>query len=340
MERKPIEISWGSLWRILGFAIFSYALFSGAQIFLALFASIVISAGLDFIVDYLEKKRIPRTLAVILVFLAIILAIVALIYLIIPYIIADLSTVLINLNKSQIGSFLGPLFDLKATQTLGTLINNISASLWGGGSPVDTISAILGSVGLAFAVVIIAFYLAISRDGVERFIRAVFPFEYESAALSIYDKSRKKIGSWFRTQLFASAIMGFLVWGSLSIIGLKHAFLVSIFAAVFELIPFIGPILAGAIAFIFAFTDSPTLAFSTLIIFLVLHQLESHVLVPLLTRRSVGLHPVIVIFALLLGIEFGGFLGAVVAVPLAAVLQEVVEHRVIRRSPVPEYNEQ
>ena len=338
MEKKQIEISWNSLWRILGFAIFSYMLFNGAQIFLALFASIVISAGLDFVVDFLERRKIPRTLAVILVFLGIIMAVIALIYLIIPYIIADLNTVLINLDKSSIGSLLGPVFNLKATQTFGSLVNNISASLWGSGSPIDAISAILGSVGLVFAVVIIAFYMAISRDGIERFIRAVLPFEYESAALSIYDKSRKKIGSWFKTQLLSSAIMGFLVWGSLSIIGLKHAFLVSVFAAVFQIVPFIGPILAGAIAFIFAFTTSPALALYTVIIFLILHQIESHLLVPLLTRRSVGLHPIIVIFALLLGIEFGGFLGAVVAVPLAAVLQEVVEHRAIRRNKIPEYN--
>lgn len=340
MEKKQIEISWNSLWRILGFAIFSYILFNGAQIFLALFASIVISAGLDFVVDFLERRKIPRTLAVILVFLGIIVAVIALIYLIIPYIIADFNTVLINLNKSSIGSLLGPVFNLKATQTFGSLVNNISSSLWGSGSPLDAISAILGSVGLVFAVVIIAFYMAISRDGIERFIRAVFPFEYESSALSIYEKSRKKIGSWFKTQLLSSAIMGFLVWGSLSIIGLKHAFLVSIFAAVFQIVPFIGPILAGAIAFIFAFTVSPALALYTLIIFLILHQLESHILVPLLTRRSVGLHPVIVIFALLLGIEFGGFLGAVVAVPLAAVLQEIVEYRSIRKSQIPEYNEE
>lgn len=340
MEKKQIEISWNSLWRILGFAIFSYILFNGAQIFLALFASIVISAGLDFVVDFLERRKIPRTLAVILVFLGIIVAVIALIYLIIPYIIADFNTVLINLNKSSIGSLLGPVFNLKATQTFGSLVNNISSSLWGSGSPLDAISAILGSVGLVFAVVIIAFYMAISRDGIERFIRAVFPFEYEASALSIYEKSRKKIGSWFKTQLLSSAIMGFLVWGSLSIIGLKHAFLVSIFAAVFQIVPFIGPILAGAIAFIFAFTVSPALALYTLIIFLILHQLESHILVPLLTRRSVGLHPVIVIFALLLGIEFGGFLGAVVAVPLAAVLQEIVEYRSIRKSQIPEYNEE
>ena len=203
-----IEISWGTLWRILGFAIFSYILFSGAKIFLALFAAIVISSGLDFIVDFLEKKKVPRTLAVVLVFLGIIISAVAIIYLIIPYIIADFNTVLISLNKSSIGSFLGPVFNLKATQTFGTLLNNISASLWGSGSPIETITAILGGAALAFAVIIIAFYLAISRDGIERFIRAVFPLEYESTALSIYEKSRKKIGTWLRTQLLASAIMG------------------------------------------------------------------------------------------------------------------------------------
>ncbi len=335
-----IEISWGTLWRILGFAIFSYILFSGAKIFLALFAAIVISSGLDFIVDFLEKKKVPRTLAVVLVFLGIIISAVAIIYLIIPYIIADFNTVLISLNKSSIGSFLGPVFNLKATQTFGTLLNNISASLWGSGSPIETITAILGGAALAFAVIIIAFYLAISRDGIERFIRAVFPLEYESTALSIYEKSRKKIGTWLRTQLLASAIMGFLVWGSLSIIGLKHAFLVAIFAAIFELVPFIGPILAGAVAFIFAFTTSPALALYTLIIFLILHQLEANIIVPLLTRRSVGLHPVVVIFALLLGIEFGGLLGAIVAVPLAAFLQEVLEHRTTGKYPVPAYNEE
>jgi predicted PurR-regulated permease PerM len=337
MEKRSIEISWVSLWRIFIFLIFAATLYLGSQILLALFAAIVISSGLDFMVDFLEKRKIPRTLAVILIFLGFMLAIAAVIYLVIPFVVADLNTVLVSLNKSKLGAWFGPAFNLKATQSVGALIDKLTSQIWGGGtSPIDTLSALLGSVGLAIAIIIISFYLAVSRDGVERFLRAVMPLEYEAPALSIYERSRKKIGSWFRTQILASFIMGVLVWASLAILGLKHAFIIAMFAAVFELVPFVGPILAGAIAFIFALTSSPVIALYTLIVFLILHQFESHVLVPLLTRRAVGLHPVIVIVALLIGIETSGLLGAIIAVPMAAVLQEVIEHRSWGRVPRPE----
>ncbi len=337
MEKRVIEISWGSLWRIFIFLIFAAFLYMGRQILLALFAAIIISSGLDFIVDFLERRKIPRTFAVIMIFLGLIIVAAAVIYLIVPFVVADLNGVVLFLNQSKLGAWLGPAFNLKATQSVGTLINKFTAQIWGGGtSPLDTLSAVLGSLGLAVAVVVISFYLTISRDGVERFIRAVAPLAYEAPALSIYERSRKKIGMWLRAQLLTSCVMGVLVWGSLAILGLKHAFLVGIFAAIFELVPFVGPILAGAIAFLFAMASSPVLAVYTLIIFLVLHQFEAHVLVPLLTRRAVGLHPVVVIVALLIGIELAGLLGAVIAVPLAAVLQEVVEHRSWGRVPRPE----
>lgn len=309
----------------------------GRQILLALFAAIIISSGLDFIVDFLERRKIPRTLAVILIFLGLLLLAAAVIYLIIPFVVADLNGVIISLNQSKLGAWLGPAFNLKANQSVGALINKLTAQIWGGDtSPLDTLSTLLGSAGLAIAVVIISFYLTISRDGVERFIRAVIPLAYEAPALSIYQRSRKKIGMWFRMQIFASFIMWALVWGSLSLLGLKHAFLIGMFAAVFELVPFVGPILAGAVAFLFALADSTILALYTLIVFLVLHQFEAHVMIPLLTRRAVGLHPVIVIVSLLIGLELAGLLGAVIAVPLAAVLQEVVEHRSWSRVPKPE----
>jgi len=122
-----------------------------------------------------------------------------------------------------------------------------------------------------------------------------------------------------------SAIMGFIVWGGLTILGVRYAFLIAILAALFELVPFVGPILSGAVAVVSALLTSTTLALYTLIFFLIAQQLESHVLVPLLSRRSVGLHPVIVIIALLIGAEVGGVLGIIIAVPVAAIVQEVVQ---------------
>jgi predicted PurR-regulated permease PerM len=98
-----------------------------------------------------------------------------------------------------------------------------------------------------------------------------------------------------------------------------------IVAAVFEIVPFVGPILSGALAVLMALSVSVSLALYTLIAFLVIQQFESHVLVPLLMRRTLGLHPVIVIIALLIGAEVGSVLGVLISVPAAAVFEEALD---------------
>ena len=182
----------------------------------------------------------------------------------------------------------------------------------------------MGGFGLALAVIVSSFYLCLSRDGVERFLKVVVPPDSEAAALRIYERSREKMGSWFRMQLFSSAIMGLIIWGGLSLLGVRYAFLIGILGAFFEIIPFVGPILSGVLAVASAIATSAALAVYTLVFFLVAQQFEAHFLVPILNRRSVGLHPVIVITAVLIGAEVGGFLGIVIAIPAAAVFQEVI----------------
>jgi predicted PurR-regulated permease PerM len=167
----------------------------------------------------------------------------------------------------------------------------------------------------------------LSRGGVERFLLAVMPADLESAAIRIYERSVKKIGAWFRSQLLLSIIVGGLVLVTLLLLDVRYAFLIAVLTAVFELMPFIGPIISGSVAILAALTTSPELALYVLIAFVVIHQIENHVLVPLLVGRGVGLHPVIVIIALLIGAEIGGLLGVIISVPAAVVFQEIVEDR-------------
>jgi predicted PurR-regulated permease PerM len=204
----------------------------------------------------------------------------------------------------------------------GTISNQF---LSGQSSPISIFSNFIGSFGLALAVVVSSFYLSIGHDGVEQFLRVVTPPDYEEATMRIYARSKQLIGSWFRMQLLLSVIMGFIVWGGLAILGVKYSFLIGVVAACFELVPFLGPIMSGAVAIVAALLTSTTLAVYTMIFFLVAQQFESHILVPLLSRRSVGLHPVIVIVALLIGAEIGGVLGIIISVPTAAVFQEVIQ---------------
>lgn len=326
MTKTEFEISWGTLWRILIFGVIALLFYEGRQIFLGVFLAIIISSGLESIVDAMERIRLPRSVSVILIFLAALIALIVLIYTVVPFVLVEFNTIFAGTNAASLGGFGSFLMNLRASQSVSGAISKISSQfLSGNASPLDLFSNIVGSFGLAVAVIISSFYLSLGRDGVERFLEVVVPPDYEAVVMKVYQRSRKLIGSWFRMQMLASLIMGFIVWGGLTIIGVKYAFLIGVFAGIFELVPFLGPILAGSIAVVAALLTSTTLAFYTLIFFLLAQQFEANILIPLLSRRSIGLHPVIVIVALLIGAEIGGVLGIVISVPAAAVFQEVVQ---------------
>jgi predicted PurR-regulated permease PerM len=323
MDRRMFDITWESLWRILIFVILVAILYQGRQIILGLFLAIIISSGLEGIIDAFARIGLPRSISVILIFLAAIVSTIIVLYAIVPVLIVELNTILAGAGKSISGN-LGFILDLKS-QSAASALSKISSQFLNGGTPLDFFSNAVGSFGLAIAVIISSFYLSLSEDGVERFIKVVIPPDYESVALKIYGHSRRLIGMWFRTQILMSVIMGVTVWAGLSVLHVPYAFLIGFLAAVFELVPFVGPIISGAIAVVFALTVSSSLGLYTLIFFLVAQQFESNVLVPILSKRAVGLHPVIVIVALLIGAEIGGLLGIIISVPAAAVFQEVIQ---------------
>jgi predicted PurR-regulated permease PerM len=323
MERHTFDISWETLWRILLFIVIVAILYQGRQIVLGLFLAIIISSGLDGIVDALERVGLPRSISVILIFLLAVVVLLFVLYSLIPVLIVELNTVFSGAGSSVAGP-LGFLLSLKS-QSASAAISKISTELLSSGSPFNFLSNAFGSFTLVFAVIVSSFYLCLSQDGVERFLKVVIPPDYEDTALKIYAHSRRLIGSWFRTQLLLSLIMGAIVWVGLSLLHVPYAFLIAFIAAVCELVPFVGPIISGAFGVVSALTVSTTLALYALIFFIIAQQLESNLFVPILNRRSVGLHPVIVIIALLIGAEIGGFMGIFIAVPAAAVFQEVIQ---------------
>ncbi|HEX4104055.1 MAG TPA: AI-2E family transporter [Candidatus Paceibacterota bacterium] len=326
MEKREYEISWATLWRILIFVVLIAVFYEGREILLGLFLAIVISSGLEGLVNLLERAGLPRSLSVILIFLIILFVIVFIIYSLTPVVIVELNTIFSGAGKVSASGSLAALLSSKAAETLSNFASQLSSSvLTGSASPLTAFSNAIGSVGLAVAVILCSFYLTLTKDGVERFMKVVFPPSYEETALRVYERSKKLIGTWFKTQILMSLIMGVTVWIGLAILHVPYALLIASLAAIFELVPFVGPFLSGALAVIAALSVSSTLAIYTLIFFIIAQQFESNVLVPILSQQLVGLHPVIVIVALLIGAEIGGFLGIVISVPAAGVFQEVIQ---------------
>jgi len=184
----------------------------------------------------------------------------------------------------------------------------------------SVLSAIFG----IFTLFVITFYWTTERARVKRLVLGQVRLERRDHAYDVWDRIEEKLGGWVRGQLILSAIIGVMSAVGYFLLGLDYWLALAIIAGVTEVIPFLGPILAGTAAVAVALTESPQTAIFTLIFVVALQQVENAVLVPRVLQNAVGLSPLSVILAVLIGGAVLGPLGAIVAIPVAAAGQVLV----------------
>jgi predicted PurR-regulated permease PerM len=189
-----------------------------------------------------------------------------------------------------------------------------------------TASIIFGGALSFLLTIVLSFYLAVQEDGVGNFLRIVSPIRHHDYIINLWKRSQKKIGYWMQGQMLLGIIVGILVYLGLMVLGVRHALLLASIAAAFELIPIFGPILAAVPAVLIALVDGgATDGFLVVGLYLIIHQFENHLLYPLVVRKIVGISPMVVILALVIGAKLAGFLGAILAVPIASALMEWID---------------
>jgi predicted PurR-regulated permease PerM len=134
-----------------------------------------------------------------------------------------------------------------------------------------------------------------------------------------------KVSAWLRAQFILAGVMGTFAAIGLGLMEVPYFYVIALVAAVGETIPIVGPVIGGITAVAVAITVSAKLALMVGTYFLVLHQLEANVLVPKIMERSVGVSPVAVMVALLVGGSLMGLVGAILAIPTAALLSVIIE---------------
>jgi predicted PurR-regulated permease PerM len=149
-------------------------------------------------------------------------------------------------------------------------------------------------------------------------------------------KADRAIGGYLRGQILIAIVLGFMLWIGLSLIGVPLATAISVLAAVFNLVPYLGPIVATIPAVLLGFTVSPLTALLALIVFFAANQIEAHALGPVILAKSTDLHPVTVLVSILVGVGFLGLLGAFLAVPVVALAKVVLEEYLLTRPPYQE----
>ncbi|MBI2637337.1 MAG: AI-2E family transporter [Candidatus Sungbacteria bacterium] len=329
---RPIDISYKvfvKFFLVVGAVVALYAI---SHIVASLLFAVVIASAIEPAILWLRKYKTPRLLGVIIIYL-IVLSIFAGVFLLLVPVLVDeynaFDSSVIELYQARLFSELNA-FDnipfLRFVSENAELIIENGYSQLGQitGSAVGIASAVFGGLFSLIILAVVSFYLAAQEGGIENFLRLITPLEYEEYLIDLWTRSQKKMGQWLRAQLLLGVLIGVMVFISLTLLGVQYALLLAMLAMIFEIIPIIGPILAAVPAVLIALIQKPILGLVIVLVYFFIQQIESHLIVPVVMRRAIGLNPLVVIIALLVGAKLGGILGLLLAVPLMSALVEFV----------------
>ncbi len=364
-NKFTVNITPGSFLKGILIILLFWFLFFIKDIVLVVLVAIVIASGLEPLISWFKRIKISRLPAAIISYLGIIAILAGIIFFFLPAVLDEASSFLSTLPKYLDSTTLwNPLnitstdisIPQKVVQSLSEGVNNptqlvkdISASQLksttvtgsGIGDLVKSIQDITSNISSGFLkivsgifggllsfvlIVVLSFYLLVQEDGVGKFLGLISPVKHEKYITDLWKRSQRKIGQWMQGQLLLGVIVAVLVYLGLMILGVRNALLFAVITGLFEIIPVFGPIISAIPPIIVAFIDGGvTSALLVAGLYLIVQQFEGHLIYPLVVRKIVGVSPIIVILALIVGAKLAGFLGIVLSVPLVSALMEFVE---------------
>ncbi len=328
-QSETFNISTSTIFRVVLILLGLVFLFLIRDILLIVFISVIIAAAISSPVNWLHQRRIPRILGVVFIYLAILLFLALIVALIFPPLAEQVKQLaqnfpdLVNKVSTNFKEIWG---EYQNKGNLQAILSQVSDKLNQATSNIfGTIINLFGGIFSAGIILVISFYLAVQEKGIKRFFISMTPKDHQSYISDLIERIVSKIGGWLRGQLILMLIIGILTYIGLFFLGVKYALTLALIAGLFEIIPYVGPILAAIPAIILAFIQSPLLALLVLVLYVFIQQLENYIIFPQIMKKTVGLNPIIIIIVMLIGAKLAGVLGIILSVPLAAAIAEFLK---------------
>lgn len=307
-------------------------LYAARSAVLLIYVSAILAIGFSPLVRMLERRvssarrwHPPRWLAILAVYVVMLGSAALVVALVIPPLISQgqqLATdapALLDALRGQLRQY-G--IDAPTLDELARKLPNATQML---GAAFGTFWSLFGGVVGVITILILTFYLLVdSQDLVEGTLRLVAR-EKRGRIRNAGSRITTKVSAWLAGQLILAAVIGTTTAAALWLLGIPYIFVLAVLAALGELIPFVGPLIAAFPAIAVAAATGWHTALWTALFFLAQQQLENHVLVPKLMSRQVGLSPALVMMAIIVGAALLGVAGAVLALPTAAIAQVIMQ---------------
>ena len=298
------------------------------QIILMLIIALVLAGTFSPVVTWLERHRVPRSLALSLILLALLGFIVGLGVLIIPAFVHQFGTLSTDAPRIQarLADFAARVPPLagQADAIRTAQPNRLLAPI--GAYALKSAGTAAQLVVLGGTTIVIAFYLIADHERVQGFLFALLPRHYHIRTARVLLDMETVVGGYMRGQAITSLCIGVFAFLLLQIMGVPAALPLAILAAFADLIPLVGGVLAVAPSVLFALTIGPLQAVIVLVALVIYQQFESHLLLPRVYGQSLRLSPLAVIVALLVGGTLMGIVGALLALPMAAGIRVLIEN--------------
>lgn len=360
-----INITAGSIFKGIWIILLILFLYYIKDVVLVVLVAVVIASGMEPLVLWFKRHKINRLIASIVSYAGLISIFAGLMFFFVPAVLDEAASFLTELPKYlETTTLWNPLnvsnenivTSQKVVETISNGITNpnqllsdatnqikanVPSTSFGLGDLVNTIrnissnvsdgfvkivSAIFGGLLSFILIIVLSFYFLVQEDGVSNFLRLITPIQQENYIIGLWKRSQVKIGQWMQGQILLGVIVAVLLYLGLMILGVKNALLLAVIAGVMEIIPMFGPILSAIPAIMMAFVGGGfTLALLVAGLCTIVQQFENHLIYPLVVKKVVGVSPVMVILALIIGFELAGFLGLVLSVPMVSALMELVD---------------
>ncbi len=316
---------WLAIFATVGTLVLLNFLTSITKVLLLLFTAITIGEAMRPAVRWLNKYHIPRWLGVLTIYLIAFAILSGL-----GYLISQPLTQQIEQFANNLPEYIKEIEDLarraqgelnnlpggaNIPTEIGNLLGNIAPLIL---SIPTTIITILSDVVITLFMAL--FWIAYS-DGLREFFLGFFPPHFRRTGAEVLDEMSIRLGGYVRGVIINMFVIGILAGVADWLLGLNYALLLGVFAGLTEAIPLVGPFIGAAPAVLLGFTISPTKGIIVALVYLAIQEFEGHTLVPLVMNRIVRLRPLTILVALTIGTLLQGLLGALLAVPFAAVVQ-------------------
>jgi predicted PurR-regulated permease PerM len=335
---------WIAVAIVAAFALGALGIWAGRSALLLIYTSLLLATGLLPLIKKIERvvggrRWSPPRWSVISVVYAVFLGLVSIAaLLIVPTLVAQADELSRRL-PSMLASWQSGLVKHGWLARPLTIADAVQQTAPATGPPDNAPIAIAASAvrGLAFGVVeivtalILTFYILIDGPRVGTELARAIPSRHRARVTSVARDVTGRVSGWLQGNLFISAIMGSATALVMGLLGEPYFWVVALVAALAEAVPIAGPILAGLFAVLLALTVSGQLALWVALVFVVLHEVEANVLIPKVMERQVGVSSLAVFVALLIGAEWFGLAGAILAIPTTAIISAILEE--LRKPP-------